>query len=477
MSGHEDAFLAPFLRTNAPDLTLRRFGFQFADPVVEHRYHEWGIDRRVPLIRVGMIASAAGYAVYLLTVFLLARESFDAIFPAVVAFLGFLTVIFLGTYLALLRSLLVPMTVLANCISGLLLVLQIHELVGSPDRFALSATAALIPVMFGFCVYQLGPMLATLATVPFIALSMGLLYLDFQAGDISTAMAGSLVAMQLIACNTGVFVSSVIEFHNRRTFRKDQIIERQSMQLSESRDAIRRYVPPSVADLIIKGESASIDTPVRRRVTILFADIVGFTEVTDRIEPEDLTALLVDYLSGMAGKVEEFGGTLNEFAGDGLMALFGAPNVQEPDLQARQAISAAREMQVLMGQLNERWLRLGIGRPLRMRIGINTGTVSVGSYGSRGRLTYTAFGLQTNITSRIEKAAAPGSVMVSDSTYQLARGAFAFEPRGDVECKGVHYPVPVYSLVTENPAQEEPPVEVTPTHERVTRLPPPRARN
>jgi class 3 adenylate cyclase len=81
-----------------------------------------------------------------------------------------------------------------------------------------------------------------------------------------------------------------------------------------------------------------------------------------------------------------------------------------------------------------------------MRVGINTGTVSVGSYGSRGRMTYTAFGLQTNITSRIEQAAAPGSVMVSDSTYHLARDAFHFEARGEVECKGVHYPVPVYAL-------------------------------
>jgi len=447
MTGPVEAFLSPFLRNGAPDLSLRRFGFLFADAGIERGYHQWSIDRKIPLIRVGMIASAAGYAVYLLTVFLLERESFNDIAPAVLAFLGFLTAIFLGTYLAPLRPLLVPMTVLANCISGLLLVLQIHELVGSPDRFALAGTAVLIPVMFGFCVYQLSPLLAIIGTVPFIVLSMGLLFFDFQAGDISIAMAGGLAAMQLVACNTGVFVSSVIEFNNRRTFRKDQIIELQRLQLSESRDAIRRYVPPSVADLIIKGETASIDTPVRRRVTILFADIVGFTEVSDRIEPEDLTALLVDYLSGMAEKVEKFGGTLNEFAGDGLMALFGAPNYVEPEQQARQAVSAAREMQDLMSQLNERWLRVGIGRPLKMRVGINTGTVSVGSYGSQGRMTYTAFGLQTNITSRIEQAAAPGSVLVSDSTYQLARDAFAFEPRGEVECRGVHYPVPVYSLV------------------------------
>ena len=437
-----------------PDLSLRRLGFQFADAGVEHQYHQWGIDRKIPLIRVGMVASAAGYAVYLTTVGLLEPSSLGRILPAAMAFLGFLAVIFVSTHFAILRPLLVPMTVAANCISGLLLVWQIHGLISSPDRFALAATAALIPVMFGFCVYQLGPILAVIATIPFIALSMNFLYLDFRAGDLSIEMAGSLAAMQFIACNTGVFVSLVIELNNRRTFRKDQIIELQRAQLSDSRDAIRRYVPPSVADMIIKGETESIDTPVRRRVTILFADIVGFTEVSDRIEPEDLTSLLVDYLSGMAGKVEQFGGTLNEFAGDGVMALFGAPDALEPEVQARQAVLAAREMQALMSQLNARWLALGVGRPLQMRIGINTGSVSVGSYGSSGRMTYTALGLQTNIASRIEQAAAPGSVLVSHSTYKLVRHAFRFEPRGEVECKGVHNPVPTYSLVGEDAVQE-----------------------
>ncbi len=417
------------------------------DSGVERRYYAWSIERKIPLICVGMLASAGGYGGYLLTVLLLESSSFGKILPAVAALLGFLAFILGSTYVPALRRLLVPMTVLANCLSGVLLTLQIHGMIDSEDRFGLAATAVLIPVMFGFCVYQLSPTLAMLATLPFIALSMGLLYLDFDAGRLSMVMAGSLAAMQLIACNTGVFVSAVIEFNNRRTFRKDQIIELQRAQLKESRDAIRRYVPPSVADLIISGEGSTIDTPVRRRVTIMFADLVSFTEVSDQIEPEDLTALLVDYLSGMAQTVEKFGGTLNEFAGDGLMALFGAPNPMDPEIQASQAISAALEMQKLMGELNERWRRLGIGRPLKMRIGINTGTVSVGSYGSQGRMTYTAFGLQTNITSRIEQAAEPGSILVSDSTYQLARTAFRWEQRGEVECKGVHYPVSVYALI------------------------------
>lgn len=448
MTGHQAPSAAPAGHAS-PDLTLCGLGFQFADAGVERHYHLWSIDRKIPLIRVGMGASGAGYAVYLATIFVLEHESFGRIFPAVAAFLGFLAAIFISTFFTRLRPLLIPMTVAANCISGLLLGFQIHELILSPDRFELAATAVLIPVMFGFCVYQLRPVLASLATFPFIAFSLGLLVLDFEAARISQIDAGALAAMLLVSCNTGVFVSSVIELGNRRTFRKDQIIELQRQQLSESRDAIRRYVPPAVADLIIRGEAKSIDTPVRRRVTILFADIAGFTEVSDRIDPEDLTSLLVDYLSGMAETIEAFGGTINAFTGDGVMALFGAPIAQEPEDQARQAIAAARAMQDLMSQLNARWVRLGIGKQLQMRIGINTGTVSVGSYGSRGRMTYSAMGLQTNITSRIEQSASPGTVLVSESTYQLAHHAFRFEPRGEVECKGVHYPVRVYALVEE----------------------------
>lgn len=446
MSRDETASFLPVPRGDSPDLSLRRLGFQFADAEVEARYHEWSIDRKIPLIRVGMAASWAGYAVYLLTVALLEPASFGEVLPLVAAFLSFLAAIFAATYLPRLRTLLVPMIVLANCLSGLLLVWQIHELIDSPDRFALAATAALIPVMFGFCVYQLGPLLAGVASVPFIAVSMGFLYLDFDSGNISIAMAGSLAAMQLIACNTGFFVSSVIELNNRRTFRKDQVIERQRQQLRTSRDAIRRYVPPSVADLIISGHAQSIDTPERRSVTILFADMVGFTEVSDTIDPEQLTALLVDFLSGMSEQVEAFGGTLNEFAGDGFMALFGAPDLLDAEQQAQQAILAARAMQELMTQLNQRWQQLGLEKPLRMRVGINTGTVSVGSFGSQGRMTYTALGLQTNIASRIERAAEPGSVLVSESTYRLAHQAFPLQPRGEVDCKGLRQPVPVYRL-------------------------------
>lgn len=441
---------APWSQT--PDLALLRLGFLFAGAEVERRYRQWSVDKKIPLIRVGMIASAAGYAAYLLTIDLLEPASLARIVPTVALFVALLMAIFLATYFEASRRLVVPLTVVANCLSGLLLLWQIHGLLQTPDRFALAATAVLIPVMFGFCVYQLGPVLAGIATMPFLAVSLGYLYVDFRAGELSLAMAGSLCATQLIACNTGLFVSWVIELNNRRTFRKDQIIELQRLQLRESRDAIRRYVPPSVADLIIKGHAHSVDAPVRREVTVLFADIVSFTEISDLIEPEKLTGLLIDYLSGMAARIEDFGGTLNEFAGDGLMALFGAPDELAPEQQARRAIAAACEMQAFMRELNARWEQLGIRRALQMRIGINTGVVSVGSYGSKGRMTYTALGLQTNIASRIEQAADPGTILVSESTFRLACDAFRLAPRGEVPCKGLRKPIAVYAVAPDDPA-------------------------
>ena len=288
---------------HTPDLALLRLGFLFAGADVERRYRQWSVDKKIPLIRVGMIASAAGYAAYLLTIDLLEPTSLASVVPTVAGFVALLVAIFLSTYFDVSRRLVVPLTVVANCLSGLLLLWQIHGLLQTTDRFALAATAVLIPVMFGFCVYQLGPVLAGIATMPFLAVSLGYLYADFRAGELSLAMAGSLCAVQLIACNTGLFVSWVTELNNRRTFRKDQIIELQRLQLHESRDAIRRYVPPSVADLIIKGHAHSVDAPVRRQVTILFADIVSFTEISDLIEPEKLTGLLIDYLSGMAATI------------------------------------------------------------------------------------------------------------------------------------------------------------------------------
>lgn len=178
---------------------------------------------------------------------------------------------------------------------------------------------------------------------------------------------------------------------------------------------------------------------------MLFADMVGFTELADRVEAEVLTQVINDYMSTLSQIVDEHCGTVTEFAGDGLMALFGAPDELDPEDQVVSAVLAARTMQARLPSLNDAWSRLGVHEPLEMRIGINSGVLSVGSFGSAGRMTYTAIGLQANVAARIQSHCEPGGILLSDSSWHLVKHQITCEPLGEVVCKGVHYPVRIHA--------------------------------
>ena len=179
---------------------------------------------------------------------------------------------------------------------------------------------------------------------------------------------------------------------------------------------------------------------------MFFSDIVGFTDIADRVEPEVITQVLNEYLSSMSKTVNASGGTLNEISGDGIMALFGAPEAMEPREQVRCAVDMALAMQRDMARLNESWRELGLGEKLRVRMGINTGMLSVGSFGSQGRMTYTAIGLQTNVTNRIQAQCQPGGILLSDASWQLVRDEYPCTSKGEIEVKGVHFPIKVYEV-------------------------------
>jgi class 3 adenylate cyclase len=242
-----------------------------------------------------------------------------------------------------------------------------------------------------------------------------------------------------------VVMSIVGERFFRRAFINERLLADQADVLSASRDLIRRYVPKALADHIIAGNTDGVEAPHRRLVTVLFSDVVGFTEIADRVEPEVLTTVISDYMSAMTQIVHDHGGTVNEFSGDGLMAIFGAPTPMQPEEQAVCAVRAARVMQESLPKLNARWSRSGLSTPLQVRIGINTGMASVGSYGSEGRMTYTAIGLQTNIAARIQAKCEPGRILLTEATWQLLSADDDCELIGEVDCKGVHSPVRVYS--------------------------------
>ena len=260
----------------------------------------------------------------------------------------------------------------------------------------------------------------------------------------------------LVFLSLGTLLIGTFAFMNERLLRQSfmqqqtiaqqhEALEARQQETEASRNLIRRYVPAAVADNIISGNESDVAEPQRRRITVLFSDIVGFTDLADRLDAESLTQIINEYMAAMADIVDAHQGTVNEFIGDGVMALFGAPVALPPEVQAKQAIAAAQAMQARMPDMYQSWRKLGLEEELKIRIGINTGVLSVGSFGSEGRVTYTAIGLQTNIAARIQSHCPPGGILISNATYQLVDDVIDCEPRGEVECKGVHYPVKVYA--------------------------------
>ena len=234
------------------------------------------------------------------------------------------------------------------------------------------------------------------------------------------------------------------------------LLEKGSRQAFLQRRLIRRFTPPSVADAIETGNEATIDAPQRRRVTVLFSDVVGFTATADSLDAESLAQIVQEYLATMATIVERHGGTLNEFAGDGVMALFGAPGEQSPEDQVASAVAAATEIQASMPVLNQHWFKIGLDHELRTRVGINTGVLSVGTFGSEGRATYTAIGLQTNIAARIQAECDPGWILLSQASWHLIKDTVRCEERGEAEVKGVHFPIKMYAPVQPSQVVAEP---------------------
>jgi len=220
---------------------------------------------------------------------------------------------------------------------------------------------------------------------------------------------------------------------------------------------IRRYVPAQVAAKILAGEHGGRVTPERRKVTLFFSDVVGFTAAADRMEAEDLSALLNEYLSEMATIADAFGATVGQFVGDGIMIFFGAPEFTSDEDHARRAVRMAQAMQRRMGELREKWFQEGIQTPFRIRIGINTGVASVGDFGSEGRTTYSAIGNQTNLAARIQDHCEPGKVLISHTTWGLVKHEIPCKERGEIEVKGLHYAVRVYEVLEEATSLREAP--------------------
>ncbi|MGH8540320.1 MAG: adenylate/guanylate cyclase domain-containing protein [Stenotrophobium sp.] len=229
--------------------------------------------------------------------------------------------------------------------------------------------------------------------------------------------------------------------------------------LERSNRLIRRYVPAQLAEQIIAGQYTETSKPERRKLTICFTDIQGFTLATDELDAEEVAEILNEYLSEMMTIADSYAATVNQLVGDGIMIFFGAPHATSDKDHALRAVRMALDMQTRMKQLHEVWTGRGLQRPFLIRIGINTGYASVGDFGSAGRKLYSGIGIQTNLAARIQSYCVPGRVLISHTTKALIEDEIRCTPLDHIQVKGIHYPVRVYEVATEtDPLSQTAPV-------------------
>jgi class 3 adenylate cyclase len=208
------------------------------------------------------------------------------------------------------------------------------------------------------------------------------------------------------------------------------------------------YTPRHLAEKILTSRSALEGE--RKQVTVLFVDVVGFTSLAERLDPERLHGVMSEAFELMLAEVHRYEGTVNQFLGDGIMALFGAPIAHED--HAARAVHAALGIRRAL-EAHEEGLRRREGLGFAVRQGLNTGLVVVGAIGTDLRMDYTAVGDTTNVAARLQQAADPGRIVIAESTHRLVEGYFFTRPLGELALKGKEEPVRAWEVVAARQAR------------------------
>ncbi|MCC1498347.1 HAMP domain-containing protein [Alcanivorax sp. 1008] len=228
-----------------------------------------------------------------------------------------------------------------------------------------------------------------------------------------------------------------------------------SEMLQTLSNKLSKYLSPQIYQSIFKGEKDVTLGSSRKKLTIFFSDIVSFTDTTDRMESEDLTQLLNQYLSEMTVIALEYGATIDKYIGDAIMIFFGDPQTLGVPEDAQQCLKMAMAMQERVHELKSEWRNAGYTSPFEIRIGIHTGYCTVGNFGTEARMDYTIVGSAVNLASRIESAAEPSTIYLSEDTYLLVKEQIPCISVKTFTPKGFHEPVKLYKAVFQHPGAGE----------------------
>ena len=251
-------------------------------------------------------------------------------------------------------------------------------------------------------------------------------------------------------------LSSQLEKQRKLIVEAKAIAQHKSDELHLISTQLAKYLSPQIHEKIFSEQKGISIKSGRKKLTIFFSDIVSFTNITEQLEPEELTALLNYYLNEMSELALEYGGTIDKFIGDALMIFFGDPDSNGFKKDAENCVYMAIAMQQRMSELANEWgIRFSLKKPLQIRMGISTGFCTVGNFGSNQRLDYTAIGAPVNLASRVQGAAYPNSIFISEETYLLVQDTFSFSESVQLRLKGITHPVVCYALSSGSDKESE----------------------
>lgn len=244
-----------------------------------------------------------------------------------------------------------------------------------------------------------------------------------------------------------VIIASSIYRQGRRLEHAQQLISAEQAKTEKLASNLAKYLSPQVWQSIFSGNQQVALETRRKKLTVFFSDIHGFTELAEEMEAEALTDLLNSYLTEMSRIALQYGGTIDKFIGDSIMVFFGDPVSRGAKTDAEAAVSMAIAMRKHMKVLRQQWRSQGITRPLEIRMGLSTGYCTVGNFGADVRMDYTIIGREVNLASRLEGAADAGEILISHETWSLTKDLVMCRDKGQLPVKGFSRPVQLYQVV------------------------------
>lgn len=214
---------------------------------------------------------------------------------------------------------------------------------------------------------------------------------------------------------------------------------------------LSRYAPSQLWQSIMKGESEAKIEYKRKKMTIFFSDIQGFTELSESLIADDLAFLLNDYLSHMTEIAQYYGATVDKFMGDAILIFFGAPQSQGMQQDAKICVDMALAMRQQMKLLRERWVKMGYPA-LHIRMGMSTGYCHVGNYGTEQRMAYTIVGRDVNLAERLQNAAEIDQILIAEDTYKIIKDHYLCIAKPSIYLKGIQQPVKTWQVMEKLPA-------------------------